>query len=289
MHIDKKIEMIIDSLIPRGGEKPDSIYVSLEEYLSRLSNLNRKLHGVKYRMECWSTICEEHKIEFDKVLSRDSMKQLEKDKLKITTFSYSSIDLRLENEFEMLLYSLTSTLSALTRVVACFLKGSTQIHSHSKLCDILLKHPGFKRSCSIVANASSSWAKGLTDRRDAATHYIALSVTSSIVHSKSDSLPIKKTVIRIGISKKPVKYVSIWEDVLPTIGGSSHTKISYNNKKETNELMDSKEKIIIRRESPLENPPELIDGEKYMQSLYMDFQVYIKELLHSLTPALAHE
>jgi hypothetical protein len=281
--MDSKIRQIIDRLVPRGGEKPGSIHVSFEDYLSRLANFNRKLAGIRYRMLCWSAICEEHKIKFDKMNSlADSLKAFDADKPKITKLLYSSRDISLENEFEILIYSLTSTLSALTRVVACFLEKSTDLHSHSKLSTVLSKYKDFESSYLVVNNANTSWVKELTERRDAATHYIALSITASIIHSKPKSSPKEKKVLRVGITKKPIKYASIWEDEVPTSGGSTRTTITYDNGMEKHELMDLEREIVIRRDKPLENIPELIDGEEYIQNLYKDFQVYIKELLESL-------
>lgn len=276
----KKIDIILDSLVPRDGETPECIYISLEEYLSRLSNLTRKLRGVNHRMKCWKAICKEHRMEFDRVAnSRNNLKLPKSGK-----FGYSLIDPRLENEFEVLLYSILSTLSALTRVVACFLKSSTDFHSHSKLPTILLKHEKLKQSQLIVANACNLWADELTARRDAATHYVALTVTSSFERSKSNSSSLKKTVSRIAISKKPLKYVSLWEDILPTLGGSQHTSIIYDESsdiKEEHELLDKKNRLIVRRNSPLPNKPEVIDGEKFVQSLLKKFDEYVITLLSS--------
>ena len=190
----KKIDQLIDSLVPRGGERPNSIHVSLEEYLSRLSNFNRKLKGVNYRMDCWTLICKEHKAKFDEKANSKEIENifLEQGNSKKMTFYYPLREIRIENEFEMLLYSITSTLSTLSRVIACFIKGSTQIHSHTKLPDILLKQNEFKQLHSMVARASGSWTKDLADRRDASTHYIALGITSSLTHSKAGSHTTKK-------------------------------------------------------------------------------------------------
>ena len=92
------IRLLIDNLIPRGGEKPISIYVSLEEYLSRLANFNRKIAGTNYRIYTWKKVCEENEAEFQRHLnSPDNLS------LKYKTYTISSRDSRIENEFEMLL------------------------------------------------------------------------------------------------------------------------------------------------------------------------------------------
>jgi hypothetical protein len=286
--MDKTIRKILDALIPRGGRTPNCIHVSLEDYLSRLSNLNRKLAGTRYRMIRWNAVCKEHKMSFDKeVNSVELLKSFQTSKVK--TASYSTRSAAIENEFEVLLYSITSTLATLTRVVACFLKGSTQIHSHSKLPNILSKHQGFEKSQSIVANACSSWANELTERRDASTHYITLSAISSILYSKSDALPTKKTILRFGVAKKSVKYVSLWEDELPTLGGYNYKSMiseESGNKQETHELLDMKMRMIVRRDTPLPTKPELVDGEKYVRGMYKSFQKYVSILLSSLKPRL---
>ncbi len=177
----------------------------------------------------------------------------------------------------------------MTRVVACFLKNSTDFHSHSKLPATLLRHERLKQSQLIVANACSLWADELTARRDAATHYVALTVTSSFERSKTNSSSIKKTVSRISISKTPLKYVSLWEDTLPTLRGSQHKSIIYgdsNGKKEEHELLDMEERIIVRRNSPMPEKPEVVDGEKFVKSLLKNFDDYISKLLSSLLQVL---
>ena len=273
------IIILIDKLIPRGGEVPDSIHVSLEEYLSRLSNFNRKLVGIRYRIEVWEKLCKEHDEDFNRMVnSKDPLKNAD---LKITQFNYTSRDLRIENEFEMILYSISSALSSLTRVIGSFLKGSIDIHSHSNLSRTLSKYPDFEKNNLLVIGAYNLWFKELTNRRDYATHYIALSITSSIKHSRSESNTIEKNVSRIQIPKNPSKYFSLWEDELPTIGGSHSIKMLGSDGTEINELKDSENTTIVRRELPLEKQPELIDGEKYIQRLNKYFLKYIENILNS--------
>ena len=83
-----------------------------------------------------------------------------------------------------------------------------------------------------------------------------------------------------------MKYDSLWDDELPTLGGSAHKSISYGNKIEIHELMDAEHKIVVRRESPLPIKPELIDGEKYIQNLYESLPNYAADLLTLLTKKL---
>ena len=281
------IRLILDNLVPRGGIKPTTIYVSLEDYLSRLANFNRKIAGTHYRINCWEKICNENQVEFEKRLnSTNSLDAFTRTDLKVATISSSSRDSRLENEFEMLLYSMTSTLSSLTRIVVCFLEGSTQVHSHSSLSKILLKYPDFIQSHTIVLNACNLWADELTTRRDASTHYIALSATSFIQHSKSELNTIEKSFCQIQIPKYPTKYNSLWEDELPTLGGSSFSKITYDTGDEINELKDFNGVTVVRRERPLEKRPEFIEAQEYVKNLSSYFEEYIKNILSSLVPKI---
>jgi hypothetical protein len=281
------IELLLDKLIPRGGEKPQIIKVSLEEYLSRLSNFNRKFLGLMYRMECWADLCKNHKEKFDKKLAIQNLNKLvEENKFKKVDFSYSIRDIRLENEFEVVLYSMTSVLSALTKVVVCFLEGSTQAHSHNRLSSILLKQQDFLQLHSLVNKAYNTWGKQLTDRRDAATHYIALSIKSSYCHSKSNNFSIEHNSLKVGITKTSTKYNSLWEDDLPTSGGSEHVAIKYDTNFETHELKDANGQLIVRRESTLPIKPELIDGEKYLWDLYQNLENYIVDIINWLAVKL---
>lgn len=281
--MNNDIRLLLDNLVPRGGVKPTTIYVSLEEYLSRLANFNRKVAGTYYRINCWEKICEENKIEFEKRLnSADNWNAFAETDLKIENTSFSSRDSGLENEFEVLLYSITSTLSSLTRIVVCFLKGSTQVHSHSSLSKVLLKYPDCNKSQTIVSNACNLWANELTKRRDAATHYIALTATSFIKHTKSESNTIERSFSQIQIPKYSTKYNSLWEDELPTLGGSSFLKMTYDTGDEINELKDSNGVTIVKRDLPLEKRPEFIDAIEYVQELFLYFEEYIKDVFDSL-------
>jgi hypothetical protein len=276
------IDNLIDKLVPRGGDKPDTIHTSLEEYLARLSSLNRKISGTKYRMLSWQTICHEHIAEFEKrINSIDFPKIYESWTSKNFTLSYSSTDIRVENEFEMLLYSFISTLNTLTRVIACFLKGSTQIHSHSKLPDILLKHVDFNNCHQTALTAASSWAEELTIRRDAATHYIAILTDSTMKQSKEDLKGFHTTILHVGIPKVPTKHISIWNDQLPVKGGHKTFTMHGSDGTQILELKDHQENLIVKRVEPLQKV-ELIDGEQYIRNVYDYFQKHLSEILNLL-------
>lgn len=142
----------LDKMIPRGGERPSLIYTSHEEYLSRLAILNRRLQAVLYRLESWQRISEEHiKLFNEKVAllnADDSFTQKG-----VHTFQFSLRDGKVENEFEVLLYSMVNALSSLTCVIACFFEKSTDFHSHSKLGAKLKKMKRFDKLSSVVEEA----------------------------------------------------------------------------------------------------------------------------------------
>ena len=139
----------------------------------------------------------------------------------------------------------------MTWIIGCFLKGSTPFHSHSGLSSVLSKYPDFNQTYKIAVDACNLWVEELTKRRDAATHYIALSVTSFIQHTRNDSNTIEKKVSQIQIPKYPTKYNSLWEDELPTLGGSSYSRLVHDDGKEMNELKDLNGITIVKSEQPL--------------------------------------
>lgn len=282
--MSKTIAKTIDKLVPRHEKIPKNIHVSLETFLSRLANFNRKFHGTKYRLTQWNSLCAEHKLEFEKSITAAKKFKLNK-KTRATRFNLSLTDSRIENEFEALLYSFSSTLTALTRLIACFMKGSTDFKSHSKLSSTLKSHANLSRIQLVVDKARDFWANELKNRRDAATHYIALSIQSTFINTKSNSSRSKKNVIHIGITKTSTKSVSIWEDIIPTIGGTVHQSVireENGHTKETHELLDNEKRLILHSEHPIPPKPELIDGEKYVRLLHRNLNSYISKVLMEL-------
>lgn len=282
--MNKKINKALDSLIPRGGVKPNTIHINLPTYLSRISNLNRKVLGTEYRFKQWTQLCDEHKIDFDKALN--SSKKINFPNSNFKTFYISLVNIKLENEFESLLYSISGTLTALTRVIACFLEGATDFQSHSSLKKILAKYKKFSGIELIVTNARNSWAKDLTGRRDAAAHYIALSIQSSISRSNTNKSLSKKKLTKIGISKEVIQSISVWENLLPVLGGAQQTSMfgtdDVGNKQEIHKLLDKRNRLILQIDTPLPKKPELIDGEKYVKFIYKNYLTYLNEILSTL-------
>ena len=271
----------IDDLIPRGGKKPNQIAVSLEEYLSRLSMLNRKIKGVGHRKNCWDRIANEHLVKFEKMNHESSKENTEgvipkKSKM---TYKFSLRDIRLENEFEVLIYSLRSSLTMLTRLISSFLKGQTDLHSHSKLKKSLNTPEKWPRLSAIVNEACYDWVDDLTERRDAATHYVALTATSDLAIESDESNVIKIQRNTVSIPKEPLKYVSVWWDDIPALGGASHSSTAVTNDDgsiiEANGLFDATGNLLVRRNAKLPELPELIDGRKYCDNLMKNYKNYI--------------
>lgn len=275
----------LDNLILRGGTIPAGIYESHEEYLSRLAILNRKLQGVMHRVDTWQKISEEHLALFNKKVNE--MNPINQPSSKgINTFRFSLRDIKVENEFEALLYSISNALSALTRVIACFFENATDFHSHSKLGSRLQKLAGFEKTGQLVDQAYKSWATELTNRRDTATHYIALTATSSFKATigTTDHNTIKT---HIGITKQPIRFSSLWQDELPTIGGSQRISFKYENGDEIHEIKDNSDNLIVRRTAKLQDDPELINGSEYIKETYEKFSQYVVHILESLKERIA--
>ena len=175
-------EKHLDDLIPRGGNKPDCLHISLEDYISRVAMLARKISGLKHRKQCWDSTTSDHLLNFKGMTDKLYLKNRKTDKEpqnKKIEHVFHLRDTRLENEFEVFIYSLRSSLTILTKLIASFLAGRTTIHSHSKLRENLCKKKDWPSLENLINQACESWIIELTDRRDAATHYVALTATSS--------------------------------------------------------------------------------------------------------------
>ncbi len=277
------VEKCIDDLIPRGGKKPNQIAVSLEDYLSRVAMLSRKIQGVRHRKSCWDRITDEHLVRFDKM---DHKIEGGIPKNVKTTYTFSLRDTRLENEFEVLIYSVRSSLTMLVRLISAFLRGKTDLHSHSKLQESLNTTGDWPALSAIVIKASYEWIDDLTKRRDAATHYVALTVTSSSTIESDKSNGIKDQRNRVSIPKQPLKFVSVWWDDIPVLGGTSQTSIAVTNDDgyiiEAHGLFDGTGNLLVRRNANLPELPELIDGREYSDNLMRNYENYIVEVASEL-------
>lgn len=278
----------IDNLIPRGGKKPNKIAVSLEEYLSRVAMLNRKINGVRHRKNCWDRIANEHLVKFEKMNHESSKENTEgvipkKGKM---TYKFSLRDIRLENEFEVLIYSVRSSLTMLTRLISAFLKGQTDLHSHSKLNKSLNTPEKWPGLSAIVNEACYDWIDDLTDRRDAATHYVALTATSYLAIESDESNAIKIQRNTVSLPKEPLKYVSVWWDDIPALGGASHSSTAVTNDDgniiEAHGLFDATGNLLVRRNTKLPELPALNDGMEYCDNLMRNYENYIVKVASEL-------
>ena len=283
------IEECIDKLIPRGGEKPDQIFVSLEEYLSRISMFYRKVQGVKYRKECWDTIIKNHLDKFNKKDHR-RIKNQDEEIIQKNAKMYSSFglrDIKLENEFEVLIYSICNSLSMLAKLISAFRRGEIDLHSHSKLQNNLNKNNDWPSLSAVVNKACHEWIDDLTMRRDAATHYVALTTISSVTTEIDKSNVKENQRNRVSIPKQPLKYISVWWDNIPVLGGASQSSRSLEcndgNRIEAHCLFDAENNLLVRRNSNLPELPELIDGGEYVESLIKNYENYIKKIASELS------
>ena len=278
----------IDALIPRGGGKPNQIAVSLEEYLSRVAMFSRKIKGVMHRKNCWDRITKEHLVKFENMNYESSKENTEgvipkKGKM---TYKFSLRDIRLENEFEVLIYSVRSSLTMLTKVISAFLKGQTTLHSHSKLKKNLSTTDKWPELSALVNEACNEWIDNLTERRDAATHYVALTATSDLAIESDKSNVIKVQRNTVSILKQPLKFVSVWWDDIPALGGASHasTTVTHDDGSiiEAHELFDATGNLLARRNAKRPELPEVIDGREYVDSLMRNYENYIVKVASEL-------
>lgn len=208
-------------------------------------------------------------------------------------YSFHLRDTRLENEFEVFIYSLRNTLTMTTKLISSFLSGRTSIHSHSKLRENLNKTGDWPILVELIHLACENWIDELTDRRDAATHYVALTATSSLSSEFQKPNDHKTQQNTVSIPKKPLKYVSLWWDHIPTIGGTSTTSSTITNsdgdsieKIEKYELFDNEENLLVTRECKPPDIPESIDGIKYCNDLMQNFASYFIEISSELIAKL---
>jgi len=278
-----EVEKCIDLLIPRGGELPKCIFVSLEDYLSRLAILYRKILGVEHRKAQWNKIVASHSEKFSQLIKKwPTTNYLEKPRV---TSNFSLRSLRVENEFEVFLFSVCSTLSILTRVVAAFLSENQDLHSHEKLSKVLLRKTKWNSLAGIIEEARAQWVDDVFRRRDDATHYVAL-IAPSIFYGKKDEDKESTSMIQVSIPKGPERFVSIWLDEVPAVGGtirmsSSITEDDGTIISETYEIYDMDRRLLFRRTSPPRLSP-MIDGREYMDETIEYLDYHIIEVLREL-------
>ena len=274
-----ELEKYLDLMIPRSGELPECVVISLEDYLSRLAILNRKLLGVRYRKEQWDKLVASHRTKFNQLMQEwPTTNTTEKPRV-ISGFTLRSINV--DNEFEVFLFSVCSTLSMLTKLVAAFLRGNQGLHSHKTLGEVLSRRTEWTKLAQIVKEARAEWINDAFKRRDNATHYVALTAPS-IFHGKDIGLKVK---IGVAIPKHPEKHVSIWMDDVPALRGTFYlsTRVTEDDGtiSETYDLYDMDRRLLIRRVGSL-SLPTMIDGIKYVNKTMNHLENHILEVLREL-------
>jgi hypothetical protein len=288
--VPSEAEIAIDAAIPRDGVVLASLAVSLEEYLSRLGSLKGKVFSVRYRLEQWEKLSEEHLSS----LSKLTLSEVPLDGLPpgaSASVSISLYDTRLDAEFEALLFAIRSGLDVLARVIASHFKGATDNKSYRRLRELLARYPECASASQAVERAWSNWAEDLTERRDAAGHYIALSVKSVKQQTfRANDNTVSKNEVLVGIPERGTKRnPSIWWDPSgPFVGGASHpkTEVRYadGTTVEAHGIFDSTGSLIVRRDGPIPAPPPMIDGNHYARSVAECFNQHVAEVLQQFSP-----
>jgi hypothetical protein len=276
-----RLDELLDVLVPRGGTQPSYLCVSLEDYLSRLAVLSRKIDGVRHRKEQWDKIVDEHLSKFQDLKSE--WQKLSNKVPELNGFLSCGLrNIRVENEFEVILYSICGTLSALTKVIATFLKGNERMHSHSRLPSVLLHHD-WGSLADIVSKALYEWIEDVVCRRDAATHYVALTAESMLGYPMRGNTSQKPDILGVAITRKPIKYVPLWLDNVPVIGGTSTlSTFASDNSWMIKDIRDTNDQLILQRSGEPPLLPEMIDGREYINVTVRRLEDYIADVLREL-------
>jgi len=275
------LDEYLDALVPRGGMQPSCLHVRLEDYLSRLAVLDRKILGVRHRKEQWGKVVSAHVAKFQNLEQKWGHLALDALVPNIT-LQCGLRDVRAENEFEVILYSICGTLSALTRVVAAFLKGSERMHKYSNLQSVLLRH-GWYSLAKIVGKASDEWIQDVVCRRNAATHYVALTAASMLGYVQHDNDSRVKYSIAVAITKKALNYVPVWLDDVPVIGGTSTLSTEASDGSLTiKDIYDKNNHLILQRSGEPLEVPEMIDGVEYVDAVVRNLEDYTRNVLQEL-------
>lgn len=287
--MNKGIDYYFDAVIPRGLKDQPNIFVSHSDYLSRLANFNSKYLGVKYRKEQWDKFSANHINSFKKKIKNiQRSEKLEKDMVLSSSFAYR--DTRTENEFEMIIYSINCTLSALSYVISSLLTGKTKIHSHSSLAKVMNDNNDIPSLSKLVRSNFIDWAHEVKLRRDVAAHYIALLLKSRIDQKQKGNNIISKSKLYLAIPKTVRKYNVVWEQDIPVLGGAifkSFSVVTSTEEETTREILDKNNKVIFRSNLKAEPEIELIDSIEYINSVYKKLEEYIVGALKILKTKVA--
>jgi hypothetical protein len=271
-------DVALDALVPRGGTAPPGTFVSLEELLSRLASLGRKLRGMRYRLKQWTEALARTRDSFDRLLPSTRL-----DSLPVGASAEVAIqlfDVRLESEFESLLFSIRSMLDVLSRVVAAHLEGATDIHSYRGLQKYLRRYPSHPAG-RLMTEAMSEWGADLFARRDAGTHYLALALVLRRTLSRTPDGVVDEKVVFLGIPERPNASLPIWYDLVPILGDAPETAVQVPEG-EAHGIFDGDGTLIVRHNGALPVRPPTISGEEYVERLHIQVEAHIAALLGCL-------
>jgi len=202
-------------------------------------------------------------------------------------FSLSFRDLKVENEFESYLSTVSSLFNVLARFISSFLKGSERCHSLSKIHKITKDKAGFKKLSKLIENAKNSWIDDLKIRRDSTTHYVMVSAHSKY-NLKENSSGKKESTVIVSIPKLPTKGKSIpvWLEDIPVTGGqrlcSERIRFNNNSEIEAHEIFDSLGRSVLRHNEKINTNFDLIDGEQYVCNIRNNLETFTCEILMNL-------
>ncbi len=274
----------LTALLPREGNKPGlKVLVSEEEYLARLASLGRKYQGVRHRHDEWGRHLTEARERFDRFREQS----LDIDGLPegaVAGVAVSFCDTRIENELEALLFAIRSTLDVLARLVAAHIPGKDGLKSYHKLRDVLHRDANGALAQAIDA-AWRGWIEDMTERRDAAGHYVALSVRSEVRTTGAAASPPTTERVFVAIPATGTKEsISIWWTGLPleVVNASTSYQPSGGSKIEAHGLFDTDGSLIIRRNGPLPALPGMTNADEYVETLVNSLTEHLTLILQIL-------
>lgn len=291
--MNKTVAYWIDKNIPRNTSDQPDIVVDQRDYLSRLANLKSKYLGIKHRKEQWDNLVTDHLRKINnKIPSDDDVsKYSELPEGSTVTINIEYRDARLENEFNALLFSMSSTLSALTYVITSFIKGSHKMHSHNGLVKMFSKNSKQTTLSSLVIKNNQVWINELKTRRDTATHYISLLLKSELEKTinikEKPSMSLKESTL--GIMKDPIKKNFKLHQDIPLLEGAEHKSeaITHNGSTQYKEqIFDMSGNLVYESTSESIQRVELISAVEYMNSITQSLESYIVAILKELNKKL---
>lgn len=280
------IDLALDALVPRAGAlAKSSVHVALEEYLARISSLGRKCQGLQYREESWKSLLEDVRRRFERLCGGDRVPSTAGlPDGAVMQIRVSMADQRVESEFEAVLFGIRSTLDVLARLLAAHCRGMTDLHSFHRLVERVPPDLASTPVGKIVQQSWEQWASDLTDRRNAAGHYVALSMRSEQLTTARPGITATRERVFLGIPAKPTRAsVSVWETGLPFSSGNVSKVVSLEDRTvEAHGIFDGSGRLVVRRNGPLPDAPEMIDADEYVTACFQNARRLVEDALRGL-------